>query len=140
MIYNTVARRVSAEFWNVMLRCLSGGWRIREVGRLGSSRLVEYDKPIVGRREVWCLIDNGGEINVELLNHAEIVPIGIPLTRDHCGLSAATMAYRVARTIALAGATQPGDECPPIDWAFDMDNDDEATLLDVHQSRCRTNA
>lgn len=87
------------------MNTLSVFYGIKRVGEIHGAIAVMWTAP--GHYKVWTLSDNGGEINVEMINQPDTL-ISIPYTRNGFGVTAETMAYRIC--CAIRGE--------PIDWNY----------------------
>jgi hypothetical protein len=88
--------------WDV-LQCLDKFYGIKFKCKMNGGNIVAH-KP--KHQEVfWILTDNGGEINVELLNSTQMVK-SVPSTSDKFYVTSETIAYRIMCAIT--------DQ--PIDW------------------------
>jgi hypothetical protein len=77
--------------WDV-LQCLDKFYGIKFKCKINGGNLVAH-KPRCQER-FWILSDNGGEINVELLNSTQIVK-SVPSTSNEFYVTAETIAYRI---------------------------------------------
>lgn len=90
--------------WSLALRVIEseGGRKIGELHK-GLTDIISF------RGTLFMVSDNGGEINVEAINHLETLR-SVPTTAYGCALDAGTIGYRVA--CALKGVD--------IDYTADM--------------------
>lgn len=82
-----------------ILLVLQRGYGMRVVGTLTNAILVApaFDREAMRQPQVVALWDNGGEIDIQIVNGARVA--SIPMTSFGSPVSASTLAYRLGMSI-----------------------------------------